>query len=69
MNHPPPAQVEKPPMPKCFGTDYFGKWNPTGMTWEAMKIDRPDQQLKCCECPLYERCAIANEIKLMRIKR
>ncbi len=69
MNHPPTPTPEKQPMPKCFGTDYFGKWNTTGMTFEAMKIDRPDQQAKCCECYYYERCAIANNIRIMRIKR
>ena len=56
-------------MPKCFGTDYFGKWNATGMTYEAMKIDKPEWQQKCCECPLFERCATLNKIKIARIHR
>ncbi len=58
-----------PPMPKCFGTDYFGKWNTTGMTFEAMKIDKPEYQTKCCQCFYYERCYMANYIRIMRIKR
>jgi hypothetical protein len=55
--------------PKCFGTDYFGKWNQTGMTFESMKIDRPEYQFKCANCDLFERCYMANHIRLMRIKR
>lgn len=55
--------------PKCFGTDYFGKWNMTGMTFEAMKIDRPDYQTKCANCSFYERCYLANHIRLLRIKK
>ena len=55
--------------PKCFGTDYFGKWNQTGMTWESMKIDRPDYQLKCGNCPFFEHCYYLNHIRLLRIKR
>lgn len=56
-------------LPKCFGTDYFGKWNTSGMTFEAMKIDRPDYQLKCATCPVYERCYLCNHIRILRIKR
>lgn len=56
-------------MPKCFGTDYFGKWNASGMTWDSMKIDKPDYQQKCCDCPVFERCYMVNYIKIMRIKR
>ncbi|OQA08895.1 MAG: hypothetical protein BWY66_00795 [bacterium ADurb.Bin374] len=56
-------------LPKCFGTDYFGKWNQTGMTYDSMKIDKPDQQQKCCDCQLFERCYMVNEIKLARIRR
>ncbi len=56
-------------MPKCFGTDYYGKWATSGMTFESMKIDRPDQQQKCCECPLHERCYMVNTIRIARIKR
>ncbi|MBF0407977.1 MAG: hypothetical protein HQM10_11520 [Candidatus Riflebacteria bacterium] len=56
-------------VPKCFGTDYFAKWNTTGMTYESMKIDKPEQQQKCAMCPLFERCGIVNEIKIARIKR
>lgn len=57
------------PLPKCFGTDYFAKWNTTGMTFEAMKIDKPDWQQKCADCPYFERCYMANTIRLARIKR
>ncbi|HNW33833.1 MAG TPA: hypothetical protein PKM25_02805 [Candidatus Ozemobacteraceae bacterium] len=56
-------------LPKCFGTDYFGKWNASGMTFDSMKIDKPDQQQKCCDCPLFERCFMVNQIKLSRIHR
>jgi hypothetical protein len=56
-------------LPKCFGTDYFGKWNTSGMTFESMKIDRPDYQSKCAACPLLERCYLVNHIRLLRIKR
>ncbi len=59
---------EKTP-PKCFGTDYFGKWNMTGMTFESMKIDKPDYQSKCANCYLFEKCYLANHIRLLRIKR
>lgn len=55
--------------PKCFGTDYFGKWNSTGMTFESMKIDRPDYQMKCANCPLFDRCFMLSQIKIMRIKK
>ena len=55
--------------PKCFGTDYFGKWNTTGMTFESMKVDKPDYQHKCANCYLYERCYMANHIRILRIKR
>ena len=55
--------------PKCFGTDYYGKWNQTGMTFESMKIDRPDYQQKCANCPLFEKCYMLNHIRLLRIKR
>lgn len=55
--------------PKCFGTDYFGKWNMTGMTFESMKIDKPDWQIKCGNCPFFEKCYLANHIRLLRIKR
>lgn len=55
--------------PKCFGTDYFGKWNTTGMTYEAMKVDRPDYQRKCANCELLERCYLVNHIRILRIKR
>lgn len=56
-------------IPKCFGTDYFGKWNTSGMTFESMKIDRADYQAKCATCPLFERCYAVNDIRLQRIKR
>jgi len=56
-------------MPKCFGTDYYGKWNSSGMTFESMKIDRPEQQQKCCNCPIHDKCFMVNQIRLMRIKR
>jgi hypothetical protein len=56
-------------LPKCFGTDYFGKWNTSGMTFESMKIDRPEYQSKCATCPLFERCYLVNHIRLLRIKR
>ena len=55
--------------PKCFGTDYFGKWNTTGMTFESMKIDRPDYQSKCCNCQVFNQCYLVNHIRLLRIKR
>lgn len=55
--------------PKCFGTDYFGKWNQTGMTFESMKVDHPDYQMKCANCFLFERCYMASHIRLLRIKR
>ncbi len=54
--------------PKCFGTDYFGKWNPIGMTFEAMRIDRPEQQTQCANCSLFEKCYQLNHIRLLRIK-
>ncbi|HNX74113.1 MAG TPA: hypothetical protein PLM07_00605 [Candidatus Rifleibacterium sp.] len=55
--------------PKCFGTDYFGKWNTSGMTLEGMKIDHPDYQQKCANCSLFERCYMTNHIRLLRIKK
>jgi hypothetical protein len=55
--------------PKCFGTDYFGKWNQTGMTFESMKIDRPEYQMKCANCDFFERCYMCNHIRLIKIKR
>ncbi|GAB4284560.1 MAG: hypothetical protein Kow0029_31190 [Candidatus Rifleibacteriota bacterium] len=55
--------------PKCFGTDYFGKWNQTGMTFESMKIDRPEYQIKCANCPLFEKCYMVNHIRLLKIKK
>ena len=55
--------------PKCFGTDYFGKWNMTGMTFESMKIDKPEYQMKCANCPLFERCYLCNHIRMLKIKR
>ncbi len=55
--------------PKCFGTDYFGKWNSTGMTFESMKVDRPDYQEKCANCYIFERCYMASHIRILRIKR
>lgn len=64
-----PGMTKETTPPKCFGTDYFGKWNATGMTFEAMKIDRPDYQMKCANCPLFEKCYLANHIRLLRIKR
>lgn len=55
--------------PKCFGTDYFGKWSTQGMTFESMKLDHPDYQQKCANCSLFERCYMVNTIRLMRIKK
>ncbi len=55
--------------PKCFGTDYFGKWNTQGMTLESMKIDHADYQQKCANCSLFERCYMTNHIRLLRIKK
>lgn len=67
---PTPAPIRQElALPKCFGTDYFGKWSTTGMTFEAMKIDRPDYQSKCATCPLLERCYLVNHIRILRIKR
>ncbi len=69
-NTPSPAPVrQEQALPKCFGTDYFGKWSTTGMTFEAMKVDRPDYQSKCANCPLMERCYLVNHIRILRIKR
>lgn len=65
----PAANRQDQPLPKCFGTDYFGKWNTSGMTFESMKIDHPDYQAKCASCPLFERCYLVNHIRLLRIKR
>lgn len=64
-----PPHTQSGPLPKCFGTDYFGKWNTTGMTFESMKIDKPDWQQKCADCFYFERCYMANTIRLARIKR
>lgn len=55
-------------LPKCFGTDYFGKWNMTGMTFESMKIDRPEYQQRCAYCQFFDRCYFCNHIRLLRIK-
>jgi hypothetical protein len=63
----PAAGTEIEP-PKCFGTDYFGKWNATGMTFESMKIDRPEQQTTCANCSLFGRCYQLSHIRLLRIK-
>lgn len=54
--------------PKCFGTDYFGKWNASGMTYESMKIDRPEYQTKCANCPLFSKCYELNHIRILKIK-
>ena len=65
-----PASVAKQQeLPKCFGTDYFGKWNMTGMTFESMKIDNTEFQRKCAFCPFFDRCYLCNHIRLLRIKR
>lgn len=66
---PMPGNRQEVTPPKCFGTDYYGKWNSTGMTFDSMKIDRPDYQTKCANCNLFERCFMLNQIKLMRIKK
>ena len=64
------AAVKKPvELPKCFGTDYFGKWNMTGMTFESMKIDNTEYQRRCAYCYYFERCYLCNHIRLLRIKR
>ncbi len=55
--------------PKCFGTDYFGKWNASGMTFDSMKIDHLDYQQKCANCYLFEQCYRVNHIRLLRIKK
>ncbi len=55
-------------LPKCFGTDYFGKWNMMGMTFESMKIDKPEYQSRCAYCKFFERCYYCNHIRLLRIK-
>lgn len=64
-----PGMTKEITPPKCFGTDYFGKWNTTGMTFEIMKVDHPDNQIKCANCPLFEKCYQVNHIRLLRIKR
>ncbi|MBU1109368.1 MAG: hypothetical protein KKB51_21995 [Candidatus Riflebacteria bacterium] len=65
-----PASIrQEQAIPKCFGTDYFGKWSTSGMTFEAMRIDRPDYQTKCATCPLFERCYLTNHVRILRIKR
>ncbi|NLM16982.1 MAG: hypothetical protein GX221_04625 [Candidatus Riflebacteria bacterium] len=56
-------------LPKCFGTDYFGKWNTIGMTYEGMRIDRPEWQEKCGGCEYFDKCFSCNLIRLMRIKK
>ena len=61
--------VPQQAMPKCFGTDFLAKWNMQGMREDAMKIDRPDLQQKCYECEAMERCYMANDIRISRIKR
>lgn len=67
---PAPASMKKPPeLPKCFGTDYFGKWNMTGMTFDSMKIDNTEYQRRCAFCSFFERCYFCNHIRLLRIKR
>ena len=59
------SAVKQPPeLPKCFGTDYFGKWNMTGM-----KIDNTEYQRRCAFCHFFERCYFCNHIRLLRIKR
>lgn len=58
----------KTELPKCFGTDYFGKWNMMGMTFDSMKIDKPEYQSKCAFCSFFERCYLCNHIRLLRIK-
>ena len=60
---------QPPELPKCFGTDYFGKWNMTGMTFESMKIDNTEYQRRCAFCPFFDRCYFCNHIRLLRIKR
>lgn len=65
-----PKLGQQPPeLPKCFGTDYFGKWNMTGMTFESMKIDNTEYQRRCAFCSFFERCYDCNHIRLLRIKR
>lgn len=59
---------QEPDLPKCFGTDYFGKWNMTGMTFDSMKIDKPEYQTKCAHCYYFDRCYLCNHIRLLRIK-
>ena len=56
-------------LPKCFGTDYFGKWNTTGMTFESMKIDKPEYQTKCADCYIFDRCCAVVNTKIQRVKR
>ena len=64
------ANKQQPPdLPKCFGTDYFGKWNMTGMTFDSMKIDNTEYQRRCAYCYYFERCYLCNHIRLLRIKR
>ena len=64
------ANKQQPPdLPKCFGTDYFGKWNMTGMTFDSMKIDNTEYQRRCAFCSFFERCYFCNHIRLLRIKR
>ena len=65
------ASATKKPveLPKCFGTDYFGKWNMTGMTFDSMKIDNTEFQRKCAFCSFFDRCYLCNHIRLLRIKR
>ena len=55
--------------PKCFGTDYFGKWNTTGMTFESMRVDKPEYQQKCANCDFFQECYLVNHIRILRIKR
>ena len=65
----PAAAKQQQELPKCFGTDYFGKWNMTGMTFDSMKIDNTEFQRKCAFCPFFDRCYLCNHIRLLRIKR
>lgn len=67
----PVTKLSKAPqeLPKCFGTDYFGKWTMSGMTFESMRIDRPEWQSKCAYCSFFERCYHLNHIRLLRIKK
>ncbi len=65
----PVAKKKEAELPKCFGTDYFGKWNMTGMTFDSMKIDNTEYQRRCAYCDFFDRCYLCNHIRLLRIKR